>query len=183
MAIREIIRMGHPTLRKVAEPVPEDFIGTPEFHTLVEDMRDTLAASGGIGLAAPQIDVSLQIAVVEVDELPSRYGTIPPIPFSVYVNPKITVLDEVTEGYWEGCLSVPGMRGFVERPQHIRVDYLDANGEPGSYEALGFQATLFQHEFDHLFGVLYVDKLKDPTLFAYEEEFDEFGLPEVESQS
>jgi len=166
--------MGHPTLRQVAAPVPMEQIGTQELDKLIEDMRDTLAASGGIGLAAPQINVSLSIAVVRVDDVPTRYGDVSPIPFSVYINPQITVLDETSEGYWEGCLSVPGMRGFVERPQHIRIDYLDAEGTPGSLEASGFQATLFQHEFDHLFGILYVDRLKDPALFAFEEEFEEF---------
>lgn len=171
MAILEIIRMGHPTLREVADPWPVEKIGSSEFEKLVTDMRDTMYAANGIGLAAPQVDVPYRIAVIEIPETGTRYGDVPALPFAVYVNPEIAVLDEAVEGYWEGCLSVPGMMGYVERPQHIRVDYLDAKGEPRSLEAKGFTATVFQHEFDHLFGTLYVDRIKDLRQFVYEDEY------------
>jgi len=171
MAVMEIIRMGHPTLRQTAEPWPVDKLGTPEFEKLIADMRDTMYAAGGIGLAAPQVDVPYRIAVVEIPESGTRYGDVPPLPFAVYINPTITVLGESPAGYWEGCLSVPGMMGYVERPQHIRVDYLDENGEAKSLEAKGFAATVFQHEFDHLLGMLYVDRIRDMSLFVYEDEY------------
>lgn len=171
MTIREVIRMGHPSLRQPAAEYPLDQIGSPAFSTLIEDMRETLHAYGGIGLAAPQIDVGFRIAVIEIENTQTRYGELAHTPFSVYVNPSITVLADDQAGYWEGCLSVPGMMGYVERPQHIRVDYLDAEGRPASCEAQGFLATVFQHEFDHLDGILYVDRIRDHARFAFEDEY------------
>ena len=128
--------------------------------------------------ARPQVDVPYRIAVIEIPETGTRHGELPGLPFAVYVNPVITVLDEQTGGYWEGCLSVPGMMGYVERPQHIRVDYLDDAGAPKSLEAQDFTATVFQHEFDHLFGTLYVDRIKDLRKFVYEEEYRLFHADE-----
>ncbi len=182
MAIRDVIRMGHPTLRQVAEPYPTQDIGTSSFNDLVTDMRETLHAYGGIGLAAPQINLSTQIVVIEIINPMTRYGEVETIPFSVFINPTITALTDVPQsGYWEGCLSVPGMMGYVERPQHIRVDYLDETGAPRSREVSGFLATVFQHEFDHLLGTLYVDKLKDTTLFAFDTEYENYHLAQKES--
>lgn len=182
MTILNIIKMGHPTLREEAMPYPESKIGSAEFRRMIEDMRETMADAGGIGLAAPQVDIPYQVAVVEVPDTGTRYGDTPALPFAVYVNPKITVLDPAESGYWEGCLSVPGMMGYVERPQHIRVDYLDETGTPRSIEAKGFLATVFQHEFDHLYGTLYVDRLKDTRMFMFEAEFRQFqdGEPELD---
>lgn len=184
MAVLEIIKMGHPTLRRIADPFPVDQIGSPDFTQLVDDMQETMHAANGIGLAAPQVDVPYRIAVIEIPDTGTRYGDVPALPFAVYVNPVITVLDEQTAGYWEGCLSVPGMMGYVERPQHIRVEYLDDQGTSRSLEATGFTATVFQHEFDHLFGTLYVDRIKDLRQFVYEEEYrlfhaDEESSPEI----
>ena len=178
MSIREIIRMGHPTLRQLARPVLEAEVNSPVFEQLVEDMRDTLRHSGGIGLAAPQINESLQLAVIEITDPVTRYGNISLIPFSIYINPVIEVVDETTKGYWEGCLSIPGLRGFVERPQHIRVAYRNEKFEPITEEFTGFSATVFQHEFDHLYGKLYVDRMKDLSRFAYEEEFINWHQPD-----
>ena len=171
MAVRDIIRMGHPTLRKVAEPYPVDHIGSDSFEALLTDMRDTLHAVGGIGLAAPQIDISRQLAVIEITDSGSRYGDIPALPFSVFINPKITVVTETLAGYWEGCLSIPGMMGFVRRPQHLVVDYLDRQGSRQSMELQGFLATVLQHEFDHLEGRLYPDRIADLALFCFEAEY------------
>ncbi len=172
MAIRDIIRMGHPTLRQEAPIYPPEKIGSDEFVALVDDLRDTLRGTGaGIGLAAPQINVSTQVVVLEINDPITRYGEVQTIPFSVYVNPVISVLDDSSAGYWEGCLSVPDMMGFVERPQHIQVDYLDELGEARSIRVQGFLATVFQHEFDHLHGTLYVDKIKDMSLFSYQTEY------------
>lgn len=174
MAVLEIIRMGHPTLRQTAEPFPAEKIGSRDFIRLIDDMRDTMYAAGGIGLAAPQVNVPWQIAVIEIPMTDSRHGDLSGFPFAVYVNPKITLLDEQSDGYWEGCLSVPGMMGYVERPRHIRVDYLDHEGEAQSLEAEGFTATVFQHEFDHLHGKLYVDRITDLRQFVYQEEYQRF---------
>ena len=122
MTVRPVIRMGHPNLRVPAQPYPPDQIESNDFATLIEDMRETLHAYGGIGLAAPQIDVGYRIAVIEIEETQTRYGEIEHTPFDVYINPRITPISDETAGYWEGCLSVPGMMGYVERPQHIRID-------------------------------------------------------------
>jgi peptide deformylase len=181
MSVREIIRMGHPTLRKVAETYPTNQIGSDHFLQLVSDLKDTLAATGnGIGLAAPQINESYRVAVIDIPDSTTRYGTVTPLPFTVYVNPTIRVVNKQAKGYWEGCLSVPDMKGFVERPQHIQIDYLDASGAAQSIELEGFLATVFQHEFDHLDGLLYIDRLKDTRLFSFDSEFAAYHLDEAD---
>jgi len=169
MAVREIIRMGHPTLRQVARPLALKELDSPELDQLVADMVDTLHQAGGIGLAAPQVNQPIRLAIVEIPGGASRYGEIPPMPLTVFVNPEIEVLQPETAGYWEGCLSVPGLRGFVERPQHIRVSALDLSGEPFELELTGFLATVFQHEFDHLDGRLYIDHISDTKNLVYED--------------
>lgn len=171
MAVRKIIRMGHPHLRQVAQPVALEVLQTAEFKSLLDDMVDTLHDYGGIGLAAPQIDEPLRLAIIEIPGGQSRYGEIEAMPLTAFINPTITVLDEASAGFWEGCLSVPGLRGFVERPQHIRVEFTDGQGESRALELKGFWATVFQHEFDHLDGKLYIDRISDPTRLAFEEEF------------
>ncbi len=171
MAVRKIIRMGHPTLRKPARRLEARELASPEIGRLVGDMIDTLADSGGIGLAAPQVDEPVRLAIIEIDGGPSRYGEIPAMPLTVFVNPTIEVVDPAAAGYWEGCLSVPGLRGFVERPQFVRVVYQDLDGKKHTLELKGFLATVFQHEFDHLDGVLYIDRMKDPTKLVFEEEY------------
>ncbi|MDX1563671.1 MAG: peptide deformylase, partial [Gammaproteobacteria bacterium] len=141
------------------------------------DMIDTLHDYGGIGLAAPQIGEPVRLAIVEIPEAGSRYGDLPGMPLTVFINPTITVIDPEPRGFWEGCLSVPGLRGYVERPQLIRVDYTDIEGEPQSLQLSGFLATVFQHEFDHLDGKLYVDRMTDMSLLAFEEEFMRYLAP------
>jgi peptide deformylase len=169
VAIREIIRMGHPTLRKVARPLQLTEISGDYVRRLFEDMVDTLHQAGGIGLAAPQVDESVRLAIIEIPGGPSRYGEIPPMPLTVFVNPEIEVLEGEAAGYWEGCLSVPGLRGFVERPQRVRISALDLHGNRFGMNLNGFLATVFQHEFDHLDGKLYVDRLKDSSLLVFED--------------
>jgi peptide deformylase len=177
MAVRKIIRLGHPTLRRQARPLAPEEIGSDEFHRLVADMIDTLHDYGGIGLAAPQVNEGIRLAIVELPGGPSRYGDLPAVPLTVFVNPEIEVLSSHSAGYWEGCLSVPGLRGFVERPQHIRVKAVGLAGEPIEMELEGFAATVFQHEFDHLDGVLYVDRLVDPSKLVFEDEYERYVLP------
>jgi peptide deformylase len=171
--------MGHPLLREVARELSAEEIGSPAISTLVADMVDTLKDYGGIGLAAPQVGESLRLAIIEIPGGPTRYGELDSMPLQVYVNPVIDVLDPETAGYWEGCLSVPGLRGFVERPQHIRVRYTGIDGDSREVELEGFTATVFQHEFDHLDGRLYVDRISDTRLLAFEREFERYLTPEA----
>jgi len=177
MAVRKVLRMGHPVLRHPADPIDPAAIESFETRLLIADMIDTLHDYGGIGLAAPQVGESVRIAIVEIPESGTRYGDVPEMPLTVFFNPTITVLDTESRGFWEGCLSVPGLRGFVERPQKIRVDYLDIEGNAQAIELEGFLATVFQHEFDHLDGKLYVDRISDTRLLAFEEEFLRYLAP------
>jgi peptide deformylase len=181
MAVRKIIRMGHPTLRSIAQLVPDAAIGSAELDRLIEDMVDTLHDYGGIGLAAPQIDEPLRLAIVEISGGPSRYGEIETLPLTTFINPSVTVLNPTAAGHWEGCLSVPGLRGYVERPQHVRVDYTTVTGEAAVLELSGFWATVFQHEFDHLDGCLYIDKISDSRLLMFEEEYLRYCQSEDDS--
>ena len=171
--------MGHPLLRQKARPLAPGEMGSDVIQRLVADMVDTLHDYGGIGLAAPQIAEPVRLALVELPGGQSRYGELPRIPLTLFVNPEIEVLDPATAGYWEGCLSVPGLRGYVERPQHIRVRAQSLSGEPIDMTFRGFPATVFQHEFDHLDGTLYVDRITDPRRLVFEEEFERYILPDM----
>lgn len=170
MTIREIIRMGHPTLRQVARPLSTDEIQSETTERLVEDMIDTLESSGGIGLAAPQINESVRLAIIEITQMDSRYGELEPLPLTVFVNPVITILEETMAGSWEGCLSIPGLRGWVERSQKILVEYLDLELNNHKRVFSAFHATVCQHEFDHLDGRLYVDHVQDMRNLMFESE-------------
>ncbi len=178
MAILKVARLGHPVLREPALELSPEEIRSPPVRKLVEDMHATMIEYGGVGLAAPQVHESVRLAVIEFSGENERYRVDEAQPLWVVFNPRVTVLDEQTEGFWEGCLSVPGLRGWVERPRKIRVDYLDANGEPREQIAEGFLATVCQHEFDHLDGVLYVDRIADPTRLAFLEEYARYHASE-----
>jgi len=182
MAVLEIVRMGHPILRQPAEAVPESEISSQAISDLVKDMVETLHASGGIGLAAPQINRSIQLAIIEIEESSDRYGEIPTLPLTIFVNPEIKLLSEETAGYWEGCLSIPGIRGFVERPQHIEVSYQDLMGNAHTIIFEGFLATVMQHEFDHLRGRLFIDRIQDTRLLSFEEEFLTYQIQPEQNQ-
>lgn len=168
--------MGHPTLRRVAQEVPVADLASARLRDLIADLVETLHDAGGIGLAAPQIGASVRVAIVEIRE--SSAGGMQPLPLTVCVNPTVEVRDPATAGYWEGCLSVPGLRGYVERPQHIRISFFDQLGRRRSMVAKGFLATVFQHEFDHLDGKLYIDRVSDPRKLAFEEEFIRHVVPQ-----
>lgn len=167
MAIRPILRMGDPRLRQVSQAVAE--FDTPELHELIADMFETMAAADGAGLAAPQIGVLQRIMIFSVDDNP-RYPDVEAVPTTVLINPQFTVIGQEIDGFWEGCLSVPGMRGYVQRPARIRYSGFDQFGKSIEREAEGFHATVFQHEYDHLDGILYVDRLADPRQFGFVEE-------------
>jgi len=179
MSVKEILKMGNPLLREVAEDFSVEEIKNSETQLLLEDMWHSLAAAGGIGLAAPQIGISKQLAVIKLTEESDRYPDMEDSEAFTIFNPKITVLDKTEQGFWEGCLSVPGLRGFVERPRKIRVDFLDENAKPRSIEVEDFLATVFQHELDHLVGKLYVDRIKDITTLMFE---DEMVFEELEEE-
>lgn len=164
MPAREVLRMGHPVLREVAKPVER--FDTPELHALVQDMKDTMAAMNGAGLAAPQIGVSQRVVIFGVKSNP-RYPDAEEVPFTVLVNPKIEFLTKELEEGWEGCLSVPGLRGVVPRFTKLRYTGFDENGKPIDRVADGFHARVVQHECDHLDGVLYPQRMTDMTRFGY----------------
>jgi peptide deformylase len=164
MAVREILRMGDPRLLRVAAPVMQ--FGTSELQALVNDMKDTMAAARGAGLAAPQIGVDLQVAIFGFDRN-ERYPQAAPVPMTVLVNPVITVLDDTLEDGWEGCLSVPGLRGVVPRWRRIRYAGVDEHGMPIEREAEGFHARVVQHECDHLIGRLYPTRMNDLRQLGY----------------
>ena len=158
MAVREILKMGDPRLLRVAQPVR--VFDTPELHALVADMMDTMVAANGAGLAAPQIGVDLQLVVFGFQRN-QRYPEAPPVPMTVLINPVITPLDDTMEEGWEGCLSVPGLRGIVPRHARIRYTGMDVQGQPIEREAEGFHARVVQHECDHLIGRLYPTRMTD----------------------
>ena len=164
MTVREILRMGDPRLLRVAEPVRE--FGTPEMDALIADMFDTMHAANGAGLAAPQIGVDLQLVIYGYDSN-VRYPEAPPVPKTVLINPVITPLDDVEVDGWEGCLSVPGLRGVVPRWERIRYTGFDELGNPIDREADGFHARVVQHECDHLIGRLYPTRMRDLTQFGF----------------
>jgi peptide deformylase len=159
--------MGHPVLRERAKPV--DRFGTPELRQLVQDMVDTMKFKNGAGLAAPQIGVSQRIVIFGVEHNP-RYPDAEPVPFTVLVNPKIVMLTREVEEDWEGCLSVPGMRGVVPRYTKLRYSGFDPDGNPIEREATGFHARVVQHECDHLDGVLYPQRMTDLSKLGFIEE-------------
>ncbi len=164
MAVHEILKMGDPRLLRVAQPVQQ--FDTPALRALIADMFETMEAADGAGLAAPQIGVDLQLVIFGFADNP-RYPEAPPVPRTVLINPAITPLgDEQVEG-WEGCLSVPGLRGRVPRWARIRYTGLDPLGQPIEREAEGFHARVVQHECDHLIGRLYPTRMTDLTQLGY----------------
>ena len=169
MALRKVAVMGHPVLRKVALPVPEKEITRPAIKELIHDMAETMAEYDGRGLAAPQIHESLQVVVMiwDFDKNEEPY-------LRCLINPVVKPLTQEEAGFWEGCLSVPGMRGHVSRPNRISVECFDQDGQKEKFEADGFAATVIQHECDHLIGKLYIDRMKDLSKLAFNQEFQKY---------
>lgn len=173
MSILKVARMGHPVLRQKCEPIDPKKIQGPEIQRLIRDMFETMAEYNGIGLAAPQVHQPIQLAIcggeVDDDGRPR---------FRILINPEITVLDEEeTAGMFEGCLSLPGLTGWVERPAKIRVKAWDHQGKQGEFDLEGYPAIVAQHECDHLQGVLYVDRIEDMTRFAFDQEAHRYLEP------
>jgi peptide deformylase len=175
MSILKVARLGHPVLRKIAEPVSEKELRSGAIRQLIDDMVDTMKEYDGVGLAADQVHVSRQIAVLEVTDNP-RYPGKPLVPLSVLVNPIITPLSEEFEDDWEGCLSIPDMRGKVPRYKSIRVQALDRDGASLDFVATGFHARVVQHEWDHLNGKVYLDRMSDLSTLSFITEFARYWL-------
>lgn len=172
MTVRRILRIGDSRLRQISEPVAK--FGTPELAALVVDMQDTMIDADGAGLAAIQIGVPSRVMIFGF-ESNERYPDAAAIPFTVLVNPEYEVLDDTQSGGWEGCLSVPDMRGYVRRHVAIRYRGRDPQGQPIAREVDGFHARVFQHEFDHLNGILYPDLIEDPLKFGFCDELEASG--------
>jgi peptide deformylase len=159
--------MGDPRLLEPSQPV--ECFDTAELHSLVADMDDTMRALDGAGLAAPQIGVLMQVAIFSVEANP-RYPDAEPVPYTVLINPRLTPVGKDMEEGWEGCLSVPGMRGLVPRYRHLRYQGFDPKGNPIDRTVTGFHARVVQHECDHLAGILYPMRIRDLRNFGFNEE-------------
>ncbi len=168
MAIRPVLRMGDPRLLQVAAPVAA--FDTAELHQLLQDMHDTMASQNGAGLAAPQIGVAQRVVIFGNGRVNPRYPSAEVVPPTVLINPLLQAPDAQCEGAWEGCLSVPGMRGWVERFLNLHYQGFDQYGEPISRRVSGFHARVVQHEVDHLDGILYPMRIEDMSRFGFIEE-------------
>jgi len=173
--ILKVARLGHPAVRTMAAPVAPEQIPRPEFQNLLDDMIDTMHEYSGVGLAAPQVHLSLQIAVLEVADNP-RYPEAPPVPLTVIINPVVTVVDRSTVDDWEGCLSIPDLRGMVPRFKELRVQALGRNGEALDFVARDFHARVIQHETDHLKGEVYLDRMPDMRSLSHLGEWQRYAL-------
>ena len=173
MCILKVARIGHPAVRAAARPVRPDELRGREMQKLIDDMVETMHEYDGVGLAAPQVHVGLRLAVMEVAGEDDR--TEEAVPLTVLVNPKLTLLPGPRENGWEGCLSIPDLRGVVPRAKAVRLEALDREGRPFQVEAAGFHARVLQHECDHLDGNVYLDRMKDMRTLTFLDEFARFA--------
>jgi peptide deformylase len=171
MSVRQVVEIGDPVLRQRARELSREEISSPEIQTLVDDLIETKRATNGAGIAAPQVGESVRVAIVEVEEGNPRYPYKPPEPLTVLINPTLQPVDDETMEIIEGCLSVPNLRGSLPRHLTVRVRYLDREGDEHEEVKRGLTAGTYQHEVDHLDGVLFVDRA-DPRTFATWEQFD-----------
>jgi peptide deformylase len=168
--IRTIVQLGNPALRQVADPVDVNQIQSDEIQNLIDDLIETMRHANGAGLASTQIAVPLRICVIEVNKNP-RYSYKPDIPLTVLINPKVTFLTEERINVYEGCLSVPNMRGKVDRCPEILIEGFDREGQSVSFVSKGISAGTFQHELDHLDGLVFTDRMKDASSLTTIDEF------------
>ncbi|OGQ82234.1 MAG: peptide deformylase [Deltaproteobacteria bacterium RIFCSPLOWO2_12_FULL_60_19] len=175
MSILKVARLGHPVLRRVTDELPLDQIRSVEIQKFIDDMIETMKEHDGVGLAAVQVHESSRITVLEVAENP-RYPKKPEVPLSVLINPNVTPLTDEMEEDWEGCLSIPELRGRVPRYKTIQVQALDRDGKPLEFTASGFHARVIQHEWDHLNGKVFLDRMRDLSTLTYLQEFSRYWL-------
>jgi peptide deformylase len=173
MAILKVARLGNPVLRKVAEPVPPEAIASPQVQRFIDDLIETMIEYDGAGLAAPQVHVSQQILTFQLDGNP-RYPDAEAIPLTVLINPKITPLSQHTDEDWEGCLSLPDLRGKVPRYTLVRIEAYDRAGKKLNYVAKDFHARVAQHECDHLIGKLFLDRMRSMESLSFLTEFSRY---------
>jgi peptide deformylase len=173
--ILKVARLGHPVLRMPAQPVDPGVIKTADFQHLLDDMVETMHEYTGVGLAGPQVHVPLQVAVLEVENHP-RYPEMPPVPLSYLINPRVEVLDSTLIEDWEGCLSIPEMRGIAPRFKQLRVKALGRDGEELDFVASDFHARVIQHETDHLKGEVYLDRMTNMRSLSHLAEWQRFVL-------
>ena len=173
--ILKVARLGFPSLRIAASPVPPERIQTAEFQKLIDDMVETMHEYSGVGVAAPQVHLPIQLAVLEVQNHP-RYPDMPSVPLTVLINPIVTILDRTIVEEWEGCLSVPDLRGRVPRFKELRVTALGRNAEPLDIVASDFHARVVQHETDHLKGEVYLDRMPDLRNLGFLQEWQRYML-------
>jgi peptide deformylase len=178
VSILKVARIAHPVLRAPAKPVPKAAFKDPLFQKLVDDMRETMHEYEGVGLAAPQVHEGLRLAVIELAAEEKRAAA--EVPFMVLVNPVVTPLGDERENGWEGCLSVPDLRGIVPRLKRLKLDALDRNGKPYSLEAQDFFARVIQHECDHLDGNVYLDRMANMRSLTFIKEFEDHVHPDEE---
>jgi peptide deformylase len=181
MAILKVARIGHPVVRTAARAVAPEAMASADFQRLVDDMVETMHEYDGVGLAGPQVHVGLRVAVIEVP--PSDERTRDPVPLTVLVNPVLTPLGEAAEEGWEGCLSIPDLRGVVPRWRRLRLDALDRHGASYTVEAEGFFARVIQHECDHLDGRVYLDRMEGMRTLSFLREFERFTAPRPDDQT
>jgi len=175
MSILKVSRLGHPVLRQVTQPLSLELLRSAPIQKLIDDMIETMKEYSGVGLAADQVHESRQIAVLEVADNP-RYPQKPQVPLAVLINPRVTPLDEEMEEDWEGCLSIPDLRGRVPRYKNIRVQAWDREGRELDFVAGDFHARVIQHEWDHLNGKVYPDRMRDLTTLTFLQEFARYWL-------
>jgi peptide deformylase len=166
----EILKLGNPILRRTAKEVSKEEILSENIQNLIDDMWNVMEKAGGIGLAAPQIGISIQLAVIKLESSSDRYEGLEDSEEFIIFNPELEVINSEKQGFWEGCLSVPGLRGYVKRPKKLKISYLNEKAEKKEVIVEDFLATVFQHELDHLFGYLYVDRLDSTKDLVFEDE-------------
>jgi peptide deformylase len=177
MSILKVPRLGHPVLRKAAQPIGPEEVGGSDLQRLIDDMIETMHEYQGVGIAAVQVHESKQVAVLEVADNP-RYPGKPAVPLSVLINPEMVPLTKETEDDWEGCLSIPELRGQVPRYKSIRIAAGDRDGNELNFVATGFHARVIQHEVDHLRGHVFLDRMRDLSTLTYLAEYTRFWLAE-----
>ena len=171
--ILKVARIGHPVVRTPAKRIAAERIGNPEFQRLIDDMIETMHEYDGVGLAAPQVHVGLRLAVLHVPASDERAREA--VPLTVLINPKLTPLGKQRAAGWEGCLSIPGLRGLVPRWKRLKLEALDRHGRPYVTEAANFHARVIQHECDHLDGGVYLDRMDGMKTLCFQEEFERYA--------
>ena len=179
--ILKVARLGHPAIRTPAQPIDPGMISSPQFQRLLDDMVDTMREYNGVGLAAPQVHLSIQVAVLEVLQHP-RYPDMPQVPLTFLINPQVAVIDSSLVEDWEGCLSIPELRGMVPRCQQLRVTALGRHGEKLEFIASGFHARVIQHETNHLNGEVYLDRMPNLRSLSFLPEWQRFVMAPANRQ-